>query len=62
MNSEWNNKTPLEYAQIRQLRYYHDKEQAENSNLEDKVVKLNEKIRRYDRVIESLQNAQAEKD
>lgn len=62
VNSEWNNKTPLEYAQIRQLRYYHDKEQAENSNLEDKVVKLNEKIRRYDRVIESLQNAQAEKD
>ena len=62
VSSEWNNKTPLEYAQIRQLRYYHDKEQAENSNLDDKVAKLNEKLRRFDRVIESLQNAQAEKE
>lgn len=62
VDSKWNNKTPLEYAQMRQLRYYHDKEQAENSNLDDKVVRLNEKIRRFDKVIESLQNAQSEKE
>ena len=61
VDSEWNDKTPLEYAQIRQLRYYHDKEQAENSNLEDKVTKLNEKIQEFDKVIESLRNAQTTK-
>lgn len=61
VDSEWNDKTPLEYAQIRQLRYYHDKEHAENSNLEDKVTKLNEKIQEFDKVIESLKNAQITK-
>ena len=56
----WDNKTPLEYAQIRQLRYYHDRETAENANLEAKVQQLNEKIKKFDKVIESLQNAQSE--
>lgn len=56
----WDNKTPLEYAQIRQLRYYHDKEAADNANLETKVNQLDEKIKRFDKVIESLQNAQSE--
>ena len=56
----WDNKTPLEYAQIRQLRYYHDKEAAENSNLDAKVQQLSEKIKKFDKVIESLQNAQSE--